>query len=625
MNKRVNSKKPTNSSKQTSSKKGTGAKKKKQHQKRWFSHWKKIRLLLNLTIWLAIALGVILLYFSYDLPSIDKLRHLTRAPGISFVSQKGELLATYGDIYGQTVHLKELPSYVPNAIIATEDSRFYSHFGVDVLGIIRAAWHNFHAGRIVQGGSTITQQLAKQFLQNEGLYSYSDRSLRRKVQEVLMALWLENTFTKDQILSLYMNRVYLGSGVYGIDAAAQKYFNKKAKSLNVYEAAVIAGLLKAPSKFSPASNPKLTDKRAQVVLDRMLVAGVLTKKERDSVKSEAIQMLSAYEKSKQARYFYDWVVESLPQYIGHVDEDISVVVTLDPRIQTIAEQNAKKIIDENAKDKNVSEVGVIAMSHDGAVKALVGGYNYNKSQYNHATQARRQPGSAFKLFVYLAALEKGYHPMTLISDRPIRVGRWSPKNYGWQSRGEIPFKDVVAYSINTSTVRIAKDVGYKKIIEVARRLGISTPLSNDLSIALGSGEVTLVDLTSAYATVANGGRAVRPYGVLSVRTRNGRLLYSHTKSRLQQVVKPFHAQTLVNMLGGVMLYGTGRKAALRGPSAGKTGTNQDYRDAWFVGFAGRPALICGVWVGNDNGTSMKKITGGTLPALLWHNFMTTVG
>ncbi len=572
-------------------------------------------------IWSAVLVSCLIVWFGCDLPDTNRLLQTTRQPGIQILAQDGTTIATYGDIYGTTVTLKQLPDYVPNAILATEDRRFYSHFGIDVLGIARAAWINYQAKRVVQGGSTITQQLAKNFLLSERMYNSSDRSIRRKVQEAMLSLWLERKFTKRQILNIYLNRVYLGAGTYGIEAASQRYFGKRARNLTLYEAAVIAGLLKAPSRYSPLSNPKLADARARTVLNNMVEAEFITAQDKENIKTSTSHMHHAHAEAITGRYFADWIIETLPDYVGEVNQDIVVVTTLNPKLQRLAEAKAAAIIANHGAKKQVEEVAMVAMKPNGEVKAMVGGHSYFHTQFNRATQALRQSGSAFKLFVYLAALEAGYRPDSAVADTPVRIGKWRPKNYGWKSRGKITLTDSLAYSVNTSTVRIGKQVGKGKIIETAKRLGISNPIANDLSIVLGSVDTKPIEITAAYATVANQGRKALPYGVVEIRNRNGRILYRRKAMQGPQVVTRLHAEQLKGMLAAVTRYGTGRAAAINRFCGGKTGTTQNYRDAWFIGFAQNPNLITGIWMGNDNSKRMKKVTGGGLPAQLWKQFM----
>lgn len=573
-----------------------------------------------LCIWGLVFFGAFVVWFSYDLPDTNKLMMATRKPNITILARDGSVLDRYGDYYGKGVHVKDLPKHVPGAILAIEDRRFYDHFGVDVIGILRAAWTNYQAGAVVQGGSTITQQLAKNFLLHEKLYDHRDRSLRRKVQEVLMALWLEHKFSKVQILTIYLNRVYLGSGAFGIEAAARKYFSKSAKDLSPYEAAVIAGLLKAPSKYSPTNDPKRAHNRAQVVLKSMVEANLIPEYIRHIYKDQPDELAIAKSHVTFARYYTDWIVDTLPDLIGDVSDDLVIKTSLDPRLQKIAEENAKKIIAEEGIKLNAHQTALVAMTPDGAVRALVGGPDYAKSQFNRAVQAKRQTGSVFKLFIFLAALEHGISPSDRISDQSLKIGKWQPKNYGWKSRGDVSVKQALAYSINTCAVRLTQQLQVSTVASVARRLGLTSPQPKDLTMALGSGEANLLELTSAYASVADEGAAVWPYGIEEVLTRHGQRLYKRRRDRLTRVIEHKNVQEIRSMLEAVMTLGTGRKSHIGRPCAGKSGTSQNYKDAWFVGFT--PDLVCGVWMGNDNGKSMKKVTGGKLPGKLWKAFMT---
>lgn len=583
--------------------------------------WGKIRFFLNLLVWGIIAFSLVLAYFSYDLPDMNRLQMATRQPGISIVTQDGSLIATSGDVYGSSVQVDDLPPHVWQAILAVEDRRFFDHFGVDVLGLARAFWANYKAKKMVQGGSTITQQLAKNFFQTEGLYGPNDRSLRRKVQEVIYAIWLEQKFTKKQILSIYLNRVYLGAGVYGVEAAAQKYFGKRAKSIDVYEASVIAGLLKAPSRYSPSNNPDKAHERARTVLKTMVEAGYIQEALLTKYQTPPEIMEESHEKAQSARYFVDWIVESLPNYIGSIDQDIVVVTTLDPKFQKRMEQQTEDFMNAHAKERKVSQVGVVSMQSDGAVKALIGGRHHETSCFNRATQARRQAGSSIKPFVYLAALENGLTPTSMISDETICFKNWCPKNYSWQPRGEVRMVDALAYSINTATVRLAHQVGVRHIKDLAMRLGLNGTMPDDLTIVLGSVDVTVLGMTAAYATIANGGLAVIPYGILEVRDRSGKILYRRQSPGIGRVIEHEHAKHMAQMLRAVVDYGTGKGAKLESIAAGKTGTSQNHQDAWFMGFSTDPQLVTGIWMGNDDNTPMNKVTGGNLPAQLWQKIM----
>lgn len=584
-----------------------------------------LRLFLTLCAWGFGFLMLAVLWFSYDLPDINRLQSTSRKPSVTIQASDGSIIGVYGDIYEDTVGINDLPAYVPQAFMAIEDRRFYNHFGVDVVGLIRAAYANYKAQRVVQGGSTLTQQLAKNFLFTQGLYDTNDRSLRRKIQEVIMAIWLEWKFSKNQILTIYLNRVYFGAGTYGIDAAARTYFGKPAQFLSVYEAAIIAGLMKAPSRYSPAHHPQRARGRAMVVLQKMQEAGYITSpeaylpKEGEETRPEAFR-------EQGSKFFANWIYESIPGLIGGYDQDLVVITTLDPVLQKHAETVAQTIMTEQGKEMKASEISVVSMTPKGGVKAMVGGLNYSKSQFNRATQALRQPGSTFKTFVYLAALEAGYTPDSMISDAPISIGGWSPKNfrtYVPSEDGEVTMIHAFAKSINTVTVRLAQHLGGKRIAHVAQRLGITSHMMTDLSICLGTTELTLIELVAAYATFANNGYSVWPYGIVEIRNKKGEILYQRQDTAESQVISPQHNQQMVRLLTAVVDSGTGRAAKLSIPVAGKSGSNAD-KDAWFIGFVKN--LVTGIWVGNDDPrVPMKKeSTGGRLPARTWALFMKRV-
>ncbi|MGN6670818.1 MAG: transglycosylase domain-containing protein [Candidatus Nucleicultricaceae bacterium] len=581
--------------------------------------WRIVRLLMIISIWGIFFSGLAVLWFAYDLPDINTLEISARKPGVTILDRHGKTIATYGDLHSDSVSLNELPPYVVQALLATEDRRFYHHFGVDVIGVFRAMLKNYQEGAIVQGGSTITQQLAKNFLLSEGLYTPQDRSLRRKAQEVLLALWLESNFTKDQILTIYLNRVYLGAGTYGIEAASRQYFGKHARDLSLYESAVIAGLLKAPSKYAPNAHPKQAHERARIVLSNMVKEGMISEIE-EKIQALSPDSLEKIEhKKNQARYFADWIMENLKDFVSDTNQDMIIHTTLDFSLQTKAEESVKHFIDQHRTEHNLSEAALVAMTPDGGVRALVGGYDYYKSQFNRATQAKRQAGSAFKLFVFLSALEQGYRPETHVSDEYIQIGSWRPRNDTWQIRGEVTLEEAFAYSINTSAVRLIKDLGVKPVSDVAKKMGLLCPLPDNLTIALGSGETTLLELTTAYGTIANHGFAVWPYGIMLIKKPQGDVIYQREPQTPVRLLSRDVELEMLQMMQAVMTYGSGKRARLDRPCAGKTGTTQDFKDAWFVGFT--PDLVTGVWMGNDDGASMKKVRGGLLPALIWHQFM----
>lgn len=567
---------------------------------------------LSLTL---LLLGLALLaWFAHDLPSVDRLQTFEKSPGIRIYDPAGELIANYGDVVGSYITYDQLPKNLVNAVLATEDRRFFEHSGMDWWGLARAMWANIRAGGIVQGGSTVTQQLAK------NVFLTPDRTVKRKIQELMLSFWLESHFSKQEILEIYLNRVYLGSGNYGIDAATRQYFDKSARELNLQESALLAGLLKAPSRYAPTRDIERARLRAKQVILNMQDAEMLSEQQAVRAISELPDALKFQTvESGSIRYYTDWVVDQLPEYIGHIEDDLQVVTTLDLKLQQAAEAIiAEKMAGEGAA-KDVSQAALVAMEPDGAVQAVVGGVNYAESQYNRATQALRQPGSAFKLFVYLAAIEAGYTPNSWVEDKPVRYGSWSPQNYSYEFLGEMPLREAFYRSINTVAAQLAKQVGPGRIVEMARRLGITAPLTPDLTLALGTSEVTLLELTGAFAHIANSGQRLVPYAITQIRQKDGRVLYSRKAGRSGYVVRENVARMMNDLMTGTVELGTGRRAAIGRPVAGKTGTSSDFRDAWFVGFT--PQLVTGVWVGNDNNRPMKKVTGGSIPAGIWHDFM----
>ena len=574
-----------------------------------FSHF------MSLVIWIGLLVAAGVIYLALDLPKIDEAT-LTRRPNIRLVDTTGWEIASFGDIYGDAIDLKKVPKYVPAAVVAVEDRRFYQHPGIDIRGLARAMVTNAKAGRTVQGGSTITQQVAK------NLFLTSDRTLIRKVREALLALKLERAYTKDQILTLYMNRVYFGGGAYGFEAASERFFGHPAQDLTIYESAILAGLLKAPTTYNPSREPERARVRAGIVLGTMVETGAITAAQADQARKGATRTLKAVvPPSSRGKYFADWVVAQVDSYVGTIDRDIIVQTTLDGRLQAAAEDALEKNLAKSGAKLNVAQGAVVVLSTDGAVRTMVGGRDYGDSQFNRATQALRQPGSAFKPFVYLTAIQSGVRPDDIITDAPIKIGKWKPQNFDGKYLGNITVETALMKSINTVAVRLAQQVGPRAIIDTAHRMGISQTMSPDLSIALGSEEVTLLELTGAYAPFANGGGAVLPYAILNISDRAGKVLYQRESQGLERVVPEADVATMDRMMSQVLVQGTGTAAAFGWPAAGKTGTSSDFRDAWFMGFT--TDYVAGVWVGNDDGESMKKVTGGGLPAQIWHDVMAT--
>lgn len=569
----------------------------------------------TLSLWAGLAVGGLVVWYAWDLPSVSKIAEMTRQPTVRLLAADGSEIGRFGDLYGDALSVEELPPHLPQAVLAIEDRRFYDHPGLDLIGLARAMVVNLREGAVVQGGSTISQQLAK------NLFLSPERTLKRKVQELLLAFWLERKLSKDQILSLYLNRVYLGAGAYGVDAAAQRFFGKPATAVNLYEAAIIAGLLKAPSRYNPANDAELADRRAKTVLAAMVEADFVTEEQADRAHREKSR---GRPPTRRARYFADWALDRAEGWLGQLDRDITVRTTLDPRVQRIAETALETLLAAEGENAKIGQGAIAVMSPDGAVRALVGGRSHADSPFNRATQARRQPGSAFKPFVYLAAVEAGRGALTTVVDAPLTVetrqGPWQPENYDRQYRGEVTLREAFARSLNTAAARLTLEVGPERVAETAQRLGTGGNLRAIPSLALGTSEVTLLDLTGAYAVFANGGGAVWPHTVLEMTTPEGQVLYRREAGAPTRLIAPPHMAEMTDMLRSVMLEGTGRNADPGRPAGGKSGTSQSFRDAWFVGYTAE--LVVGVWLGNDDGTAMQQVTGGGAPARLWQAVVT---
>ncbi|GGC62808.1 penicillin-binding protein 1A [Siccirubricoccus deserti] len=568
--------------------------------------WRWLRWAVLLPVWGLVALAALLLVFAWDLPRPDSMPAATRRPSVTLLAANGGMLATQGDLYGETVRLRDLPAHLPAALMAVEDRRFRSHWGLDPIGLARAAWANWQAGEVVQGGSTLTQQLAK------NLFLSPERNFRRKVQEALLALWLERRFTKDELLEIYLNRVYLGAGAYGVDAAARLFFGVPARRLVLWQSALLAGLPKAPSRYNPRASPDIAVARAAEVLEIMVAAGAISLAQ---MNAELDRIRLPPPQSRQAGWFADWALEGVAEsFPGNAD--LTLRGTLEPRLQALVEARLEALLAGPGARAGVTQGAVVVLeAGSGAVRAMAGGRDYRASQFNRATDARRQPGSAFKPVVFLAALEHGLGPEDAVADGPLNLGGWSPGNGQWRSRGEISLEEALAHSVNTAAVRVLlRGGGARAAAAVARRLGIEGRFPNDASLALGTGEVTLLDLTAAYAAFINGGVRVTPFGIAAARAE-GRAVPLPRRTA-ERVVAPEHAAALRRMLEAVVARGTGRAAAIPGRTvAGKTGTTQDFRDAWFIGWAGQ--AVIGVWLGNDDARPMDDVRGGTLPARLF--------
>ncbi len=568
---------------------------------------------LVLGLWGVIALIGVTGYFAMKLPPIDQLTVPKRPPNVSILAADGTLIANRGETGGSNIPIGELPSYLPRAFVAIEDHRFYRHFGIDPMGLARALVKNVVMRRTEQGGSTLTQQLAK------NLFLTPERSLSRKAQEALLALWLERNYSKDQILELYMNRVYFGSGAYGVEAAAQKYFGKSARAVSLGEAAVLGGLVQSPSRLAPNRNPVGAAERAALVLAKMVEHRFVTA---EMAKLARTNTAEARRRSRPGagNYAADWIMDLLDDHIGAIETDVTVKTTIDTRLQAQAQRVVSTQFDTRRAKLDIEQMALVAMTPEGAVRAMIGGRDYAESQFNRAVAARRQPGSSFKPFVYLTALEKGLTPDSVREDSPVNIRGWKPENYTHEYFGAVTLTRALAMSLNTVAVKLNVEVGPRNVVRTAQRLGIHSPLKANESLALGTSEVSPIEMAGAYAAFANGGIGIIPHAILEVKDGAGKVIYRRKPQTLGQVEEPAIIGMLNRMLRETLVSGTARRSDIPGHiAAGKTGTTQDYRDAWFVGYTGQ--LVTALWVGNDDGEPMKKVTGSGLPAELWADFM----
>jgi penicillin-binding protein 1A len=568
--------------------------------------WWLLKWGLLLSVWGALVFGTALLYFAWDLPRPEAALDAARRPSLTLQDRNGHIFAAFGDVVGDPLRLTDLPPYLPAAAVAVEDRRFWSHGGLDLIGIARAMLVNLRAGHVVQGGSTITQQVAK------NLFLSNARTFRRKVQELLLTLWLERSFSKTEILEIWLNRVYLGSGAWGVDAAARMYFGVSARKVTLWQAAVLAGLPRAPSRFSPRVDPAAAAARAREVLQAMESVGTITAAQAQAASAQ----INFPPRSAPAGWFADWAAEQA-QPLLPTDADAVLRTTLDSRLQSVVEAKLGALLDGPGAAAGAGQGAVVVLdAATGAVRAMAGGKDFRTSPYNRAVLARRQPGSAFKPFVWLAALEKGVRPDDTVLDAPIRLGNWSPSNFDGKFRGEITLEEALAESINTASVRLLLQAGGPKVVaDIAHRLGIGDELPDNVTLALGTAEVGLLELAGAYATFFNGGLRVTPTALEAAQADRRPVPLPRPAST--RVIDPDLAAMMVRMMAAVVAHGSGQAAALPGRLvAGKTGTTQDYRDAWFVG--GVNGTIIGIWLGNDDDRPMNGVTGGSLPARLFH-------
>ncbi len=584
----------------------------RQHKRRWI-----IRALVLTVLAIALSAGVYLWRTLFvdmpPLPNREALWSINRPAGYTFLDSKGQVIATRGPKHGRRTQVQTLPRHVTGAFLAMEDVRFYEHNGIDPKAISRAFTANLKAGHTVQGGSTLTQQLVK------NLILTPERSLKRKIQEAWLALKIERMLSKDEILELYLNRIYLGEGTYGIEAAARTYFNKLPTDLSVAEAALLAALPKAPSRYDPTDNISDSRRRTRLVLKKMLESNVIGPQDYIA----ALRNPPKPVKNKgegELGYILDMATAKAQELVGTDHPDLMIRLTLDQDIQAVAVQSLQTHLERKAKSAKAEQGGVVVLDKTGAVRALVGGKSYADSQFNRAAQAQRQPGSTFKVFVYAAALELGVHPDDFRQDTPITIAGWSPRNFDGQYVGPVSVREALAKSLNTVAVRLGQEVGPPKIISMARRFGIRSQLDPNLSLALGTSEVNLLELTGAFTVFQNDGRLRQPHFIQSIETAGREILYRHPDLEGRQVYDTMLSRRMVDMLTEVVSRGTAQRAKLKNQDvAGKTGTSQGYRDAWFVGFT--PLYTTGVWVGNDDFTPMHKVVGGALPTEIWHGVM----
>ncbi|MEZ5774186.1 MAG: PBP1A family penicillin-binding protein [Hyphomicrobiaceae bacterium] len=574
--------------------------------------------LMSLAVVASLALGGALLHVSMTVPIPPFEAPAARSSAITILAGDGSVLAERGD-RPRYVRLAEMPVHVIDAVLAIEDRRFYRHPGIDLIGTLRAALANARSGRTVQGGSTITQQLAK------NLFLTADRTMARKLEEALLALSLELRLSKDQILELYLNRVYFGAGAYGIASASHLYFDKEPRQLSLAQSAMLAGLLQAPSRYAPTRSPDRAIDRSRAVLAAMAASGIITESEAASAMTEATGLVAAArgERLAGAGFLADWVLEQLPALIGTPTGAITIETTIDAAAERTAVAAVAAELGAVPGLARTGEAALVLMDNHGIVRAMVGGRSYRTSQFNRAVKARRQPGSAFKTFVYLAAVEAGMTADTRIDDGPITIDGWSPRNHDGIHRGPTRLREALARSVNTVAVRLASEIGLARVREVARRLGIESQLGRDASLALGTSEVTPLELARAYAVIASGGYAVEPAIVVRIRSADGAVLYERRPAAERRIVAAGPVAEMTDMLKAAVEAGTARAARLPGrAAAGKTGTTQGARDAWFVGFTGR--YTAAVWVGRDDGAPLETITGGGVPARIWHRVMEAV-
>ncbi len=572
--------------------------------RRWIMRLFKIGLICGLLG--VMVLGIFVYIARGELDSFEDLKSSPNGQMIRIRAADGTVIQSMGPSFGRWLTIKQLPDEMKNAMVAVEDRRFYKHPGVDPIGITRSFWVRIRDGRFRQGGSTITQQLAR------NIYLNNNKELGRKLREIVLAMAMETKFSKDQILELYLNKVYFGGGAFGVDAASRKFFDHGAEKMSLAEAAIIAGLVKAPSNYAPTADPKAALGRAGVVIEVMQDAGMITAEEAANVKPAQVKIASQPPQSS-VRYFTDWALPQLEGLIDEREKPIDVWTTIDLKMQGQAVAAIRSNVPRGAQG------ALVAMDRDGAVRAMVGGTDYVTSNYNRAVTAMRQPGSAWKLFVYLAALESGYQPEDKVVDEPVEIDGWKPKNSGGTYAGSITLRTAFAYSKNTVAAKLGQEVGTSTVANMAKRFGIGTKISTSPSMVLGTSETRVLDMTRAFAQVAAKGKSLTPYGISKVATIDGDVLYTAKRSKSIQLIPDYVAAAMIDLMQTAVNTGTGKGAQIGRPVAGKTGTTSSNKDGWFLGFSS--GLTTGVWMGRDDAKAVGDLQGGKAPARAFSAFM----
>ena len=566
---------------------------------------------------LFLILIIFLSYIAYNyakLPDVATIRNKNFQSLIHIQDNQEDLIKTIGNQDSNYIIYDDLPNHLINAVLAIEDRKFFNHFGIDFFSIARAVLKNIKSARYAEGASTITQQLAKLY------FLSSKKTLKRKFTEMLLAIKLERYFSKEEILELYLNKAYFGSGNYGINSAAQDYFSKKINQLNIHEAALLAGLLKAPSKFSPKTNPLLSEQRTNIVLSAMVEAGFISEEEYVISQYQDNAFNANFAKNDNFKYFTDYAIKIAADKIEIFPFDVKLHTSFDKRINEIANNVISNYYKKHSERLNDTQISVIIMRNDGAIVTMLGGKNYKESQFNRAVYAKRQPGSAFKIFPYIVALDNGYKADYKIIDEEIEIEGWIPKNYDSIYRGEITLREAFVRSVNSVAAKLTYELGIDKVINMAHKIGIDSDIPNLPSIALGSNEVNLLEMVKSYAVIANGGYAVEPYLLYKVSDNFGNIFYEYIDDKNDKIIKKRTIEEIKNLLNGVVIWGTGKNAYNSEIDLwGKTGTSQNYRDAWFIGFS--RDLTIGIWIGNDANKPLNNITGGAFPALIFGEIM----